>query len=80
MIVSNNYEEFLNENNKVVDTGQIIFANLNYRTLIYNCTNMNIKIQSIISMKMEKYKKNFNENPLMVQDCPHHTEKENILY
>ena len=49
------YEEYVNENNMIVDTGEILFANLNLQNTIYNFINLSMKkTKLIILMKMEK--------------------------
>ena len=49
------YEEFKNEQGKVVDTGEIIYANLNLQNIDLQLYKFEFeKIKSIISMKMEK--------------------------
>ena len=59
------YEEFINENKKTVDTGEIIFASLNLKIQIFNFTNMNMKkIKLIILMKMEKASERLMKAPI----------------
>ena len=49
------YEEFINENNKTVDTGEIIFASLNLQNTDLQLYKYEYeKIKLIILMKMEK--------------------------
>ena len=50
------YEEFVNDENKIVDTGEIIFANLNLQDndlQLYKNMSMK-KIKLIILMKMAR--------------------------
>ena len=49
------YEEFVNENNMIVDTGEILFANLNLQNTDLQLYKFEYKkTKLIILMKMEK--------------------------
>ena len=74
------YEEFINSQNKVIDTGEIIFASLftKYRFTVYKYEYEKNKIDYFD--ENGKYKKIFNENSLMEHVYLHHMEKESIQF
>ena len=56
------YEVFEDDNGKIFETGNIIFANLKLSGVIIHYTILIKKEVKVIMMKMEKCKKSFNEN------------------
>ena len=58
------YEVFFDEDEEMIEKGNILFANLNVQGLDYPLYFLIRKIQQVIMMKVVKVQLNFNENSI----------------